>query len=216
MPLNALIVILGLIGFFLLIVAMRRFRVMNVGSGVFSGTLGMASLALAALVLALVLNLQTYQRLTNETPAGVLDLSRIAPHQYDAVLTYPNGTVAVFFLRGDEWQVDARILKWQGSVNLLGFDAALKLDRISGRYTNIEDERGKPRTVYQLHPPETLDLWDLARSYHRWLPWVDAVYGSATFLPMADKGSYEITASQTGLIARPLNEAAKNAVSGWH
>jgi len=33
---------------------------------------------------------------------------------------------------------------------------------------------------------------------------------------MADKGSYEISASQTGLIARPLNEAARNAINGWH
>jgi hypothetical protein len=45
---------------------------------------------------------------------------------------------------------------------------------------------------------------------------VDAVYGSATFLPMADKAAYAISASQTGLIARPLNEAARNAISGWH
>jgi len=216
MPLNALIAIFGLIGLFLLIVAVRRFRVLNVGSGVFSGTMALVFLVLAAIVFALVLDLRTYQRLTSEAPAGELDLSRVAPHQYDAVLTYPNGTVAVFFLRGDEWQVDGRILKWQGTVNLLGFDAALRLDRISGRYTNIEDERGQPRTVYQLRPPDTIDLWDLAHRYHRWLPWVDAVYGSATFLPMADKGSYEISASQTGLIARPLNEAARNAINGWH
>jgi hypothetical protein len=216
MPLNALIVVFGLIGLLLLLVAVRRFRVMNVGSGVFSGTMAMVFIVLAAAVFALVLDLRTYQRLSNESAVGELDLSRVAPHQYDAVLTYPNGTVAVFFLRGDEWQVDGRILKWQGSVNLLGFDAAFRLDRISGRYTNIEDERGQPRTVYQLRPPDTIDLWDLARRYHRWLPWVDALYGSATFLPMADKGSYEISASQTGLIARPLNEAARNAVSGWH
>jgi hypothetical protein len=216
MLLNALIAIFGLIGLFLLIVAVRRFRVMNVGSGLFSGTAAMIFLALAAAVLALVLDLRTYQRLTHEDPVGELDLSRVAPHQYDAVLTYPNGTVAVFFLRGDEWQVDARILKWQGTVNLVGFDAALRLDRISGRYTDIADERAQPRTVYELHPPEAFDLWDFARRYHRWLPWVDALYGSATFLPMADKGSYEISASQTGLIARPLNEPARSAVSGWH
>jgi hypothetical protein len=216
MPLNALIAISGLIGLFLLIVAVRRFRVMNVGSGVFSTVVAFVFLALAAAVFALTLDLRTYQRLTSEAAVGELDLSRVAPHQYDAVLTYPNGTVAVFFLRGDEWQVDARILKWQGAVNLLGFDAALRLDRISGRYTDIEDERSQPRTVYQLHPPETIDLWELAHRYHRWLPWVDALYGSATFLPMADKGSYEISASQTGLIARPLNEAARSAVSGWH
>ena len=216
MPLNALIAILGLIGLLLLIVAVRRFRVANVGSGVFSAAAAMVFLLLAAAVFALTLDLRTYQRLTSEAPAGELDLARVAPHQYDAVLTYPNGTVAVFFLRGDEWQVDARILKWQAAADLIGFDTAFRLDRISGRYTKIEDEQGQPRTVYQLHPPETIDLWDLARRYHRWLPWVDAVYGSATFLPMADKASYEISASQTGLIARPLNEAARSAISGWH
>jgi hypothetical protein len=216
MPLNALIAILGLIGLLLLIVAVRRFRVMNMGSGVFSSAAGLVLLLLAAAALALVMNLRTYQRLTSETPAGELDLSRVAPHQYDAVITYPNGTVAVFFLRGDEWQVDARILKWLGTVDLLGFDTAFRLDRISGRYTKIEDEQGQPRTVYELHPPDAVDLWDLARRYHRWLPWVDALYGSATFLPMADKASYEISASQSGLIARPLNEPARNAISGWH
>ena len=216
MPLNALIAIFALIGLLLLIMAVRRFRVMNVGSGVFSAAAAMVFLLLAAAVFGLVLDLRTYQRLTSEAPAGELDLSRVAPHQYDAVLTYPNGTVAVFFLRGDEWQVDARILKWQATVDLLGFDTAFRLDRISGRYTKIEDEQSQLRTVYQLRPPEAVDLWNLARRYHRWLPWVDALYGSATFLPMADKASYEISASQTGLIARPLNEAARNAISGWH
>ena len=130
---------------------------MNVGSGCLQHrSRRSSSLLLAAAVFGLVLDLRTYQRLTNEAPAGELDLSRVAPHQYDAVLTFPNGTVAVFFLRGDEWQVDARILKWQASVDLLGFDTAFRLDRISGRYTNIEDERGQPRTVYQLHPARGL------------------------------------------------------------
>jgi hypothetical protein len=216
MPLNALIAIFGFIGLLLLIMAARRFRVMNIGSGVFSAAAALVFLLLAAAALALLLDVRTYRRLTNEAPAGELDLSRVAPHQYDAVLTYPNGTVAVFFLRGDEWQVDARILKWQATVNLLGFDTAFRLDRISGRYTKIEDEQGQLRTVYQLRPADAVDLWDLARRYHRWLPWVDALYGSATFLPMADKASYEISTSQTGLIARPLNEAARNAISGWH
>ena len=216
MPLNALIAIFGLIGLLLLIMAIRRFRVMNVGSGFLSSAAAIVFLLLAAAILGLVLDLRTYQRLTSEAPAGELDLSRVAPHQYDAVLTYPNGTVAIFFLRGDEWQVDARILKWQASVDLLGFDTAFRLDRISGRYTKIEDERGQPRTVYQLHPPEAIDLWDLARRYHRWLPWVDALYGSATFLPMADKArmrsAHRKPASSPGRSTRP----PASAISGWH
>src|SRR5260370_69241 len=61
-----------------------------------------------------------------------------------------------------------------------------------------------------------IDPWDLAHRYRSWLPWLDAIYGSATFLPMADGALYEIKVSQSGLIARPLNQAARAAVGGWH
>jgi hypothetical protein len=33
---------------------------------------------------------------------------------------------------------------------------------------------------------------------------------------MADGALYEIKVSQSGLIARPLNQAARAAVGGWH
>jgi hypothetical protein len=42
------------------------------------------------------------------------------------------------------------------------------------------------------------------------------MYGSATYLPMSDGALYEIKVSQSGLVARPMNQAAREAVSGWH
>jgi hypothetical protein len=216
MTLNALIIVFGLVGLLLIFTAIRRFRVMNVGSGAFSSATGLFFVALAVAAFLVGVNLRTYQRLTAEQPAGELQFTRLGPHQFNGVLTYPNGSVALFFLRGDEWQVDARILKWQAPVNLAGFDTAFRLDRISGRYTQIEDERSQPRTVYPLNQPDAIDVWDLARRYHTWMPWFDALYGSATFVPMADNATYEISVSQSGLIARPLNQAARDAVSGWH
>jgi hypothetical protein len=47
------------------------------------------------------------------------------------------------------------------------------------------------------------------------VPWVDALFGSATFVPMADGALYAVSVSQSGLIARPANQAARNAVAGW-
>jgi hypothetical protein len=70
--------------------------------------------------------------------------------------------------------------------------------------------------VYELNAPQRIDPWDLIHRYHSWLPWLDAFYGSATFLPMADGALYEIKVSQSGLVARPLNQAARDAVGGWH
>jgi hypothetical protein len=131
-------------------------------------------------------------------------------------LSYPSGERANFALRGDEWQVDARVLKWHAFANLLGFDTAYRLERLSGRYTRAEDEVAQPRTVYALNPPQRIDPWDLVHRYHSWIPWIDAFYGSATFLPMADGALYEIQVSQSGLIGRPLNQAARDAVGSWH
>jgi hypothetical protein len=161
-------------------------------------------------------NLRSYQRLAYEQPAGELQLTKDADRQYDAVLTYPDGQRASFALRGDEWQVDARVLKWHAFANLVGFDAAYRLERISGRYTRLEDERKEPRTVYDLHAAGRIDPWELAHRYRSWVPWLDALYGSATFLPMADGALYEIKVSQSGLVARPLNQAAREAVASWH
>ncbi len=70
--------------------------------------------------------------------------------------------------------------------------------------------------MYSLNQPQRIDLWDLVHRYPSWVAWMDALYGSATFLPMADGALYEIKVSQSGLVARPLNQAARDAVAGWH
>ncbi len=216
MTLTALIAVLGLAGLLMFIAAVRRFRRRRVVGGLFSGVTSLALFLLAASALLMGANLRTYQRLSAEQPAGELQISRTGAHQFNCVLTYPTGERADFSLSGDEWQIDARILKWQAIANLVGFDAAYRLERISGRYSNIEDERNLPRTVYPLNPPNRVDLWNLVHRYHAWVPWFDALYGSATYLPLGDGALYEIKVSQSGLIARPLNQAARDAVGSWH
>jgi hypothetical protein len=216
MTLNVLIGACALAGFLFLITALRRFQLRHMSGGLFHGASALVMFLLAVVLFLITLNLRTYQRLTEEAPAGEIQFARLGPHQYNGVLTYPNGDVAYFPLSGDEWQIDARILKWTGAANLVGFDTAFRLERVSGRYSNVEDERSQPRTVYELHPPGKIDLWALVHDYHGWLPWFDALYGSATYLPMADGALYDIKASPSGLLARPLNQAARNAVGSWH
>jgi hypothetical protein len=216
MTLTALIVVVALAGALLLFAAVRRLRRRRVFGGLLTGATALVLILLSVCALLIAANLQSYQRLSFEQPAGELQLTRTGPREFDAVLTYPSGERANFLLRGDEWQVDARVLKWHTFANLIGFDTAYRLERLGGRYSTVEDERAQARTVYALNPPQRIDPWDLARRYHSWVPWVDAVYGSATFLPMADGALYEIKVSQSGLVARPLNQSAREAVGGWH
>jgi hypothetical protein len=125
----------------------------------------------------------------------------------------PSGDIQVFTLNGDEWQLDARVLKWRGWANVLGLDAQYRLERLSGRYRDIEQERNAPRSVYALSDNPGIDLWTWTIDHPTWLPFVDAVYGSATYLPMADGARYRVNMSQSGLLARPMNGHAQGAVA---
>ncbi len=216
MAITVLIVAGALAGTLFLIGALRSFRRRQLSGGAFRGATAVVLLLISLSAGLIAANLRTYQRLTFERPAGELQFTRTGERQYNAVLTYPTGEPANFALRGDEWQVDARVLKWHGFGNLLGFDTAYRLERISGRYSRIEDERSQARTVYSLHAMQRIDAWELMHRYHSWIPWTDALYGSATYLPMAQGALYEISVSQSGLVSRPLNQAARDAVGNWH
>jgi hypothetical protein len=216
MTLTALIVVLALVEILFLFAAVRRLRRRKILGAVLNGAAALVLILLGVCAALIGLNLRTYQRLSFEQPAGELQFTRTGEREFNGVLTYPSGERANFALRGDEWQVDARVLKWRAFANVVGFDSSYRLERIGGRYTRIEDERTQVRTVYSLNPPQLIDPWDLAHRYRSWVPWLDALYGSATFLPMADGALYEIKVSQSGLIARPLNQAAREAVGSWH
>ena len=216
MTITALIVVFALAGILFVFAAIRRIRRRRVFGGAMNGAAALIFVLLSVGAALIAGNLRTYQRLTYEQPAGELQLMRTSEREFNAVLTYPGGQRANFALSGDEWQIDARVLKWHAFANLVGFDSAYRLERISGRYASVEDERSRARTVYSLNPAQRIDPWELAHRYHSWMPWIDALYGSATFLPMADGALYEIKVTQSGLVARPLNQAARDALGSWH
>jgi hypothetical protein len=180
--------------------ALRRGRLLRAGG---EGLLASLFAALAALSGAIGLNLHTYQRLTHEQPVAELAFTRISPGEYQLRLTRADGSVQLLGLSGDEWQLDARVLKWHGVGNLLGLDAQYRLERVRGRYRDLERERSGPHSVHDLAPEQGVDLWTLAQRHERWLPFVDAVYGSAAYLPMGDGARYKVRLSQAGLVARP-------------
>lgn len=215
MTISVIVAILLLAGLLMLRLMWRRMRHRRYGACTVHGLSSLVFFLAAACVALLGFDLVTYSRLTHEQPVLEARFASVGPQQFDARLTYPSGELKLFSLQGDEWQVDARILKWRAIGNVLGFDTAYRLERIGGRFSDIDRERMGPRTVYALHPGARVDAWTLLRTYHEYIPWVDALYGSATYLPMADGALYSVTVSQDGLIARPLNEEARRAVGGW-
>jgi len=208
--------VLAAVGAALLLLALARLRRRRIFAAGGHGLGGACALAVGGLLGAVALNLHTYQRLTHERDVAEIAFRALEPQRYQAeVHLTGEDRVRRYVLLGDEWQIDARLLKWHGVANLLGLDARYRIDRLGGRYADVGEERSAPRSVYALGEGAGLDLWALARRWERWLPIVDARYGSAAFLPMSDGARFRVTVSQSGLVARPLNEAGRTAIEGW-
>lgn len=168
------------------------------------------------LALSIAINLHSYSRLTYEQPIATLTFKQIDSQQFQAKISYQNKTEPnSYIVNGDEWQIDARIIKWHASAQILGLNAQYRLERISGRYSDINDELEKTRTAYRLRHKDDIDYWKLINNYKQWLPWIDAYYGSAAYLPMKDAASYRLTLTQSGLIARPLDSNTEAQLKFW-
>lgn len=212
---NTIILSVALLGLVFLMLSVARLRRRRI---VAAGGLGLVSavfLASGVMLGAVALNLQTYQRLTYEQPVAKLAFARLGPERFEATIDYPDGARDMFVLTGDEWQLDARVLKWKGFATVLGLDARFRLERLSGRHRDLQRARNGPHSVYPLSAQTGLNLWDLAQRHERWIPWVDATYGTATYLPMADRARYSVRLTPSGLIGRPVNPEARAAVNRW-
>ena len=202
------------LGIILFIMGIQRIWRRRIVAGSVEGLIGLLLLAVAGLMVVISINLYTYERLTHESKVAEISFQEIGPQHFGSTLKFKN-KIEILDLRGDDWQIDARVLKWRGIAVLFGFDTLYQLDRLSGRYRDINQERTAPRTVHSLSEGKGLDLWLMAKKYKRWIPWVDALYGSATYMPMVNGASYSVFASLTGLLARPNNDIALKAVSEW-
>ena len=83
-----------------------------------------------------------------------------------------------------------------------GLHTAYELDRLAGRYRNIDQERSAPRTVHSLAVDKPVDLFGLRRRYTLLEPLLDAEYGSASYVPVTRPAELELRVSTTGLLLR--------------
>ena len=191
---------------------LRRLRLVGATLHLFAGALVLLAFTIAGLLAA---NLFTYHRLTQEQEAARVTARQLGERHFAVSVQERGAAPRHFELRGDEWQIDARVLKWRPMGNLLGLDTLYRLERLSGRYGDAAAERAAQRTVYDLAEAPGLDIWLLIRRYQRYLPLADALYGSAAFVPMAEGAEYTVIVLTSGLAVRPANEAARKAVGGW-
>ena len=180
-----------------------------------SSVLSLVSAAILGAGAVLLLSYVGYGRLTAEQHVSSIEFRRVSPEEFQARMSVPDEDDRFFILRGNEWQMDARIITWTPPMTILGLDPIYQLDRLSGRYADINQEQNEARTVHSLEPALPTDLWRIARRFPILTPGIDAHYGTATYVPMADGARFDVSLSRDALIARPANESAEQAVGAW-
>ncbi len=195
-------IVLGVLGLILIlagIAALTRARALQFALRTLAG---LVLLSLGGLAGAIAVGTQGYLALTREDVAARLFVQPHGPQRFGAVVRFPGGRESTFELAGDEIYVDAHIIKWKPLANILGLHTAYELDRVGGRYHDIEEERSAVRTVYSLTQDRPVDLFGLRRRYPFLRVLLDAEYGSATFIPVTESAEFEVRVSTTGLLIR--------------
>jgi hypothetical protein len=206
---GALLVLAGIVHVF-------RGRVFGGGGRLLVGCLFAVSGAAVGLF---GLNLQTYSRLTYESPVAEIEVKANDPaaKRYTVTIRRLDGTDVTQSceLQGDEWLLSGRVQKWKPWVNVLGIDSTYTLDQMANKYADALEANGKPITACAIEKPAPE-----ANRYvpPQWLDWVmahaqaeDRRFGSASYMPLAHGALYEVIMTQSGLNAEPANDAARAA-----
>ena len=196
------LVLLGLFLFFTGFIALLR---AHVGSFTIQGAFSLLFLTLGGLATIVSEGIQGYKALAREEVAAKISVSPIAPQRFAAIFRYPDGTVSNHVISGDEIYIDAHILKWQPFASFFGLHTAYELDRVGGRYRDIEQERTANRTIFSLGQAKPVNLFALRQRYTFLSLLLDAKYGSATFIPVVQSAELELKVSTTGLLIREIS-----------
>jgi hypothetical protein len=163
------------------------------------GGFGLGLAGIAALTGSLGLNVYGYQRLTWEAPIAEVHVIQALDDGWLVTLSETNKAPQEFLLAGQQWRLEAEVIKWHSWANVLGLDSQYRLERLSGRYADVADSRRLRGSAYDLTADDST-LLDQIPS--RWRPWVDTEYGGGVYMPLDAGARYRIAITQTGLLAR--------------
>lgn len=175
------------------------------------GSIGLGFLAVVAILVLVLLDLLTYKQAIVEHPLATITIHEVGEQYYSLELKDDEGNEKEFRIYGDQWQLDVRLMTWKGPVASLGHSPLYRFDRLSGRYLDVGQEQSARRTLFELSRSKWVDTWLMLKGKAFWL---DANFGSSVYMPMDNGAVYAVYATNKGILARAVNDVAREAVGG--
>ena len=176
------------------------------------GSLGFLAVFGTAMSALVAFNLLHYSTVEEGQVIATLRFVEVGPQEFDVELVGRHKNIQFYRLEGDQWQLDVRLIKIAAWFD--GDLPAYKLDRLSGRFLSLEQENQSTDNAHDLLDSQFVDTWPWIAN-KKWLNFVQAKYGSATYMPMANGAIYQVRLFHEGLDAQAVNEQAKQALNKW-
>jgi len=167
-----------------------------------------ASACLGILLGSVLILLAFFHAFSGETLIARVTTRRLSSAEFE--LTYrPAGAERLprtFRLQGDQWALSGGIVKWHPWLTALGLHSYQKPMRLSGQFSNLEQQRAQRPTVYPLEP--TIDrFWEALYWADPYLPFVEAVYGSSTYAYVEPGVVQEVYVTLSGYLIKRVTRA---------
>ena len=169
---------------------------------IIGGTLHFIITAILAGLLAV-----TYSSLTQEKLIATLSFDKEVNQSkvYNAHLYSADGLeIGNYLIYGDQWRIDAGFIKMEYWANILGIDSKYTLNRLEGRYKNINDENTQTHKAYQLESHSLIENFDF---------FFDTTYGASVYQNIQLKTKYKVLKTETGLMVREESFPTQNSKS---
>lgn len=174
--------------------------------------LGLTVTVIGVLALSLFLALRACQAFVATTPVAEVRCAWTGPQRFDLTIAMiqqgkrgPERTVS---LAGDQWTISGGIIKWHPWLTALGVPNYHHLTRLGGGFLDAAQERAQPLTVVELGGGFSPVWWWLYR-LDPYLPFIDAAYGSAAFMPVDPAWTYHVDVSASGYLIRRRKDMKK-------
>jgi len=195
----------GIIALLLLYILIRRFR--NREKGITTYITNILCILLFSLLSATLLltygNFKNYKHFSYKKPVFsiVCQLKQLDWFVLEIIPEDGSKENREFYrVKGEQFIIEGHIVKWRDFLSFMGMKPIYQVTRLSGRYIEIEDERKKERTIYEIN--KTTEFWKYMMRYGKKIPGIDAVYGTASFTYPEEDDTLKLFVTNTGFMIK--------------
>ena len=134
---------------------------------------------------------------------------------FEVSIIAPDQQLSVYEIYGDAWQLDARLVYWDGWLSWVAPTPGFRFERIAGRYNDLQQEIHSRRSVAKFeYSALGLNSWYWLDQLGE-IPGLRITHGSSVYVPMADEASYGVFLNDAAMQVRAENDAAKAILKEW-